>query len=405
MNKTIWVINQFAGNPESGWGERHFYFAKYWQEKGYDVTIISGSFNHMFRKTIEVDGLCKIETYNGIRFCWVNTPKYDPKSVKRFLSMLVFAWRVLSVHKYLKQTPDDIIVSSMPIFPVLTGHYLKRKFKSRKFLFEIRDIWPLSLIELANVSKYHPLALFIGWFEKFGYRKADTVVSLLPNAREHIETVAGRPVNFEYIPNGIDPDQLKDVSLPDEILKLLPTNASMVIGYAGTLGKANALEFFIEAARKVSTTHPDIHYVLVGDGYLKEELIKASEGCSQIHFLPKIKKDQVQNMLSHFDVCFVGRNDTPLYKHGISANKYFDYMLAGKPILDSINYIKDPVELCHCGIIVQPDSTPAIEEGILQFYQMTPEERQEMGAKGRIYVLKEHSIKFLADKYIAAINR
>ncbi|MGE7773626.1 glycosyltransferase family 4 protein [Chitinophaga sp. NPDC101104] len=404
MNKKIWVINQFAGTPESGWGERHFYFAKYWQEKGYDVTIISGSFNHMFRKTIEVEGLCKIETYNGIRFCWVNTPKYDPKSVKRFFAMLVFAWRVLFLKKHLHQTPDDIIVSSMPIFPVLTGYFLKKKYKSRKLLFEIRDIWPLSLIELANVSKYHPLALFIGWFEKFGYRKSDIVVSLLPNAREHIENVAKRPVNFEYIPNGIDPDQLKDEVLPDEIAALLPQNAGMIIGYTGTLGKANALEYFVEAARNVAATHPDIHYVLVGDGYLKEELMKASEGCPQIHFLPKIKKDQVQNMLGRFDVCFVGRNDTPLYKHGISANKYFDYMLAGKPILDSINYIKDPVELCHCGIIVKPDSTRAIEEGILLFHGMTREERKKMGEKGRDYVLKEHSIKILAEKYVEAIN-
>jgi len=404
MGKNILVINQFAGTPESGWGERHYYFAKYWKEQGYDVTIVSGSFNHMFKKTVDVKGFCKTEFYNGVRFCWIKTPVYDPKSVKRFLSMLVFAWRVLFSKKYLENKPDYIIVSSMPIFPILSGYFLKKRFKSNKLLFEIRDIWPLSLIELAKVSKYHPLALFIGWFEKFGYRNADVTVSLLPNAREHIEEVAKRVVKFEYIPNGIDPDQLKNESLDQQTLSLLPTDAKLTIGYAGTLGLANSLEFFIAAAKNVTKQHPDIHYVLVGDGYLKDTLKKDSEGCTQIHFLPKIKKDQVQNILKHFDVCFVGRSGTPLYKHGISANKYFDYMLAGKPILDSINLIKDPVELCGCGIIVQPDSVEAIEKGILSFYNMSATERAIMGEKGHEYVLINHSIKFLSQKYLSVIN-
>lgn len=403
MAKNILVINQFAGTPESGWGERHYYFAKYWKEQGYDVTIVSGSFNHMFKKTVEVQGYCKTESYNGVKFCWIKTPAYDPKSVKRFFSMLIFAWRVLFIKKVLDNRPDYIVVSSMPIFPVLSGYYLKKKFKSSKLLFEIRDIWPLSLIELAKVSKYHPLALFIGWFEKFGYRNADVTVSLLPNARGHFEEVAGRKVNFAYIPNGIDPTQLKDEVLDAVITDMLP-NAKFVIGYAGTLGQANALEFFVEAAKNLSSSYPDIHYVLVGDGYLKEQLQRSSDGCPQVHFLPKIKKDQVQNMLKHFDICFVGRNDTPLYKHGISANKYFDYMLAAKPILDSNNYIKDPVELSGCGIIVIPDSTSAIEEGIIKFYNMSNPAREEMGQKGKAYVLHEHSIRTLALNYLDVMS-
>ena len=40
MGKTIWVINYFAGTPESGWGERHFYFSKYWIKQGYKIIWI-----------------------------------------------------------------------------------------------------------------------------------------------------------------------------------------------------------------------------------------------------------------------------------------------------------------------------------------------------------------------------
>lgn len=394
-DKVVWVINQFAGTPESGWGERHFYFSKYWIKQGYKVRIISGSFNHMFKKIPEVKGLYKHEVYDYVDFYWVKTPKYDPRSIKRFFSMLLFMCRILSLPIKELGKPDTIIVSSMPIFPIYTGIRLKNRF-GLKLLFEIRDIWPLTLQLLGNKSACHPAVRFIGWFEKIGYRKSDHVVSLLPNAQEHIEEVAGKKVDFHYIPNGIDPDLLNYEPLDEELKNQIPKD-KFIVGYAGTLGLANALEFLVEASNMLKD-HKDIYFVIVGDGYLKEELINSVNG-TNILFLSKIPKNQVQDLLTHFDVCFVGRNDTSLFKHGVSANKYFDYMLAGKPILDSNNFIKDPVELSGCGIIVKPDSAKSIVDGIICLLNMNSDERREMGEKGKQYVLKHHSIEILANQY------
>jgi len=161
---------------------------------------------------------------------------------------------------------------------------------------------------------------------------------------------------------------------------------------------ANALEYLMDAAEILKEDHR-FHFVIVGDGYLKTSLSEKSKDWGNVSFFDKIKKNQVQDLLTHFDTCFVGRNDTPLFKHGVSANKYFDYMLAEKPILDSNNFIKDPVELSGCGIIVKPDNAQAIVDGILNIYAMTEEERKEMGMKGSQYVLHNHSMQHLALSY------
>ncbi len=397
MNKIIWVINQFAGTPESGWGERHYYFSQYWKNAGYDVKIISGSYNHMFKKTVDVSGLYKHEVFNGIDFYWIKTPKYNPKSFKRFYSMIIFMIKVLFLPSKVIGKPSDIIVSSMPIFPILSGVLLKRKHNAKLF-FEIRDIWPLTLQLLGNKSANHPAVKFIGWFEKFGYRKSNTIVSLLPNAREHIEIVAKKEINFEYIPNGIDEGQLENENLEQEIINKIPKE-KFIIGYAGTIGLANALEYLIDATIDLQNKK-NIFFVIVGDGYLKSELVEKTKNNNNILFFSKINKNQVQHMLSFFDVCFVGRNDTPLFKHGVSANKYFDYMLAKKPILDSNNYIKDPVELSGGGIIVKPESAEAIKEGILKLHNMSSDERNIIGIKGYNYVKEYHNIEYLSKKYI-----
>ena len=294
--------------------------------------------------------------------------------------MIVFAFKILSLSPTLLGQPSVILVSSMPIFPILSGWYLKKKLNVKKLFFEIRDLWPLTPMYLNGYSKWHPMIVVMRWIERLGYRKSDAIVSLLPNAYKYIDPISKDPSKFHWIPNGIDASLLKSESLSTECMKLLP-KGKFVIGYTGTMGMANALEYFIEAAMLLKE-NTALHFVLVGDGYLKEGLQQKVSSQSNVTFIGKINKNQVQDMLANFDVCFVGRNDTPLFSYGVSSNKFFDYMLAKKPVLSSSNKIKDPVELSGGGYVVKPESPEAIRDAIIHLYEMPIEERDELGTKG-----------------------
>ncbi|MFY0604301.1 MAG: glycosyltransferase family 4 protein [Flavobacteriaceae bacterium] len=403
MKKTIWVINMTAGKPDSGWGERHFYFSKFWKES-YDVKIISGSYNHLFHNQPLTNNrwFTLEEVEEGISFCWVKIPKYDGASVLKLWSMIVFAFKVLFLKSKLLQRPDIIIVSSMPIFPIISGWYLKKKYKARKLFFEIRDLWPLTPMYLKGYSKWHPIVILMKWVEKFGYRKADKIISLLPNAHRYINKISNDETKFHWIPNGIDENLLIHEKLPLEVIEQIPKN-KFIIGYTGTMGMANALEYLIEASIELKV-NTEIHFVLVGDGYLKKELQKRVHSNTNITFISKINKNQVQQMLSYFDVCFVGRNNTPLFDYGVSSNKFFDYMLAKKPIISSSNKIKDPVELSSCGLVVKPESAVAIVNAIQKLYKLDSKERERLGLKGYTYVKQNHNFKRLSDLYIELFN-
>ncbi len=399
-NKTIWVLNMTAGKPDSGWGERHYYFSKFWIKKGYDVKIVSGSYNHLFHNQPSVENkkftIERVE--EGITFCWVKIPKYDGGSIFKLWSMLVFTFRILSLSTKQLGSPEIILVSSMPIFPILSGWYLKKKHKAKKLLFEIRDLWPLTPMYLKGYSKWHPMVLLMAWVEKFGYRKADKIVSLLPNAHTYINKISKDRSKFYWIPNGIDETLLINENLPENVVDQLPRN-KFIIGYTGTMGMANALEYLIEASILLKE-NKNIHFVFVGDGYLKETLQNQVKNTNNVTFISKINKNQVQNMLSFFDVCFVGRNKTPLFDYGVSSNKFFDYMLAKKPVISSSNKIKDPVELSGCGFVVDAESGQAIVDGILKLYNMPLDRRKELGVKGYDYVKKHHNFEYLSSQYI-----
>ena len=398
--KVIWVINQTAGKPDSGWGERHFYFANYWVQKGYKVKIISGSYNHLFKKQIETTS--QLFTYEtiapNIDFCWVKTPKYYDGGWRKFWSNFIFMCKLLFLTAEKLGKPTVILVSSMPIFPIINGYLLKKKYKANKLLIEIRDLWPLTPIYLKGYSTKHPLVKIVGWFEKFAYQKSDAIVSLLPNAHTYINSISKDASKFNWIPNGIDERLLQSEELPIEISEEIPKN-KFVIGYTGTMGMANALEYFVEASILMKNNSL-VHFVLVGDGYLKEALQLQTKLNTNISFISKVNKNQVQQVLKLFDVCFIGRNDTPLFDYGVSSNKYFDYMLAGKPVLESSNCIDSPAQLSGCGITVQPENGQAIADGILKFQKMTVDELKNFGEKGCSYVKKYHNFEYLSEKYL-----
>lgn len=396
MSKNIWVINQFAGNLESGWGERHYFLSKRWLKDGYNVNIISSPHNHMFTMKHKTDGQFTMRNYDGTNFCWVKCPNYNPKSVMRFIIMFIFTIKVLFVPKKKLGKPDIIIVSSMPIFPIISGYLLKKMYGAETLIFEVRDLWPLSLIYLKDISAWHPLALFIGWFEKFGYRRSDKIVSVLPNSAPYIDNISKDKNKLLLVPNGVAGElQMKKKSLEDTFFDALK-DTDFVVGYTGTMGLINALNPLLDAFKDIDK---NIKIVLVGRGYLKEKFEEEYAEYSNIIFLPAVAKHQIQAVLNRFDVCANSWHDLPLYQHGVSANKYFDYMLSGKPVLSASNFPMHPIQLANCGIMVKPNSPKAIKEGVLKLYNMTSQERKELGARGKAYVLKYHTYDYLAGLY------
>ena len=140
---------------------------------------------------------------------------------------------------------------------------------------------------------------------------------------------------FEYIPNGIDLIQMKNkVPLDKGFDDVIPKN-SFVIGYAGTVGVANALEFVIKAMNQIK--NKNIVLLIVGEGGEKASLQKEAVENDNIIFVPSVSKSQVQSVISLFDVCYIGWRAKSLYEFGISPNKLFDYMYSSKPILHSTN--------------------------------------------------------------------
>ncbi len=400
MDKNIFIINQYACAPKykAGVGERHFYLAKFFNRYQYNTTIVSSSYNHLINEYPQTSGVITDEMIDGVRFKWVKIKPYPKESAfGRVRSWFEFLVKLFFIHHSGQNPPHIVIVSTMSLFPLLYGCFLKLRYKA-KLIHEVRDIWPLTAIELGGYSKYHPLLLLMAWVEKIGFKKSDAVVSVLAGYPEYLKNRFGKSHKlFRWIPNGIDETSTLE-AIPEVISSQIPDDKFIVI-YTGSIGKANAMQYFVEAAIQL-VEESSIHFLVVGEGEEKTKLMSLCKQAENITFLGKVDKPIVLSLIAKSDLCYIGWNNRNLYSYGVSANKYNDYMLMKKPILSSINSQFDPVSIANCGLVVKAEDVEDIVDGIRKLFHTSEQERMELGANGYAYLKNNNLMDVLSKKYV-----
>ncbi len=400
-NKHITIINQYIGSPYYGMEYRHYYLAKNLMAQGYTVTLVSGSYSHLFSSPPQVTESVLKEKIDGIEYLWIKVPEYkSSKSIGRIWNMLYFAWKL----HFLKDIePSHIIVSSPSLFPVKVGAKLAKKFHT-KFLFEVRDIWPQTLVELSSLSFFNPLIKLMEHYEKFAYKNADKVISLLPNAKEHFEDNGMQKDKFVYLPNGIEIEEQESAPLSLEIKEKIPTN-KFVIGYSGTIGIANNLDYLLDVAEMLKD-NDEIHFMLLGNGGEKKRLQQRVQklALKNVTFLDAVSREFVAGFLQEIDVAFISLLPEKLFRFGVSPNKVFDYMYAKKPILWAIEAGNNLVEDAKCGVSAPLNDIVLLKESILKLKGLRKEALEELGQNGYNFVHTYHGYNMLAKKLIEIIE-
>lgn len=396
MPKHIWIINEYAGSPYYGMEFRHYYLARELTKLGYKVTIISSSYSHLFKEFPKPGK----ENIDGIDYLWLKTLNYgNAHSKKRVLKWFIFSFKLFELPFKLTK-PDVIIVSPMATTSVYPAWLLAKYYKA-KFIFEVKDIWPQTLVEIGGYSPKHIFIKFLKKLEIFALKKSDLIISNLINYQQYL---IDNNINKQsyWISNGVDLDELQQIEpLDDKIRTQIPNN-KFIIGYTGTIGAANAIDTFLEAHKYID--NDDIIFVIVGDGQEKPKLINYYKN-DKIIFIDSIPKKQIQSLLRLFDVCYIGWRNINIYKYGISANKIFDYMYSGKPILHSYNGENDLVKIANCGITVPAEDPKAIARGIIELYNMSAELRNKLGNNGKNYVINNFSYQKLANELVNIISK
>jgi glycosyltransferase involved in cell wall biosynthesis len=408
----ILYINHYAGAPAYGMEYRPYYLAREWVRAGHKVRMLAGSYSHVRARQPMRPGCAGqaqwLEQVDGIEYVWYRTPPYTGNGLGRLRNIAVFlgraAWHARrTVREF---APQLVIASSTYPMDIWVARYMARRAPAR-LVFEVHDLWPASPIELSGMSPWHPFILICQKAEDDAYRDADVVISMLPNVAEHMAAHGLDARKLHIVPNGVCPEEWVEAPEPlsADIAAHLAAERALgrcLVVYAGSHGEPNALDVLLDASRLMSGSA--MSFVLVGDGHERPRLVRrvAEEGLHNVAMFPPVPKAQIPSLLAAADIAYIGWKRQPLYRFGIAPNKLMDYMMAGIPILHSVEAGNDPVAEARCGLTVAPESPEAVADGLRRLAALEPTQRRAMGSMGRPFVLEHHAYPRLARRFVEA---
>ncbi len=402
---TLWIVNHYADAPDRANGTRHYDFARRLVERGFDVTIFASSFSHVTgaEERLRPGQLYRSELFDGVRFIWLRTMRYRGNGVRRQINMLSFVATLLVVQTRFR-APDAIIGSTVHPFAALGG-WVVSKLRRATFMFEVRDLWPQTLVDLGAMRVGSPGERLLRMLEAFLVRRATVVITLLPGMRDYL-LERGLPAgHVRYIPNGVDLKIFDEASASDApelaeffaAVQRMRAEGRVVLAYVGAMGRVNAVGTIVTAAAIAEARSPgSVGVLLVGDGPERPRLERQVATADGVEIIRPVPKRLVPTILRAIDAGIVHTASSPIYRYGMSFNKLFEYLAAARPVVFACESAYDPVAMAGCGISLPPMDPDRLADAFLQIAAAGLEERSRMGRAGRDYVSREHDIEQLA---------
>ncbi|QTP55164.1 glycosyltransferase family 4 protein [Billgrantia sulfidoxydans] len=406
----VWILNHYAKHPDAAGGARHFQLARHLPAHGWHATLIASSVDHPSgEQRLEKGEPWRLETIDGVNFLWLRTSSYRGNGGGRMKNMLEYAWQAMRPTRLAElERPDLIVGSSVHPFAALAGWWLARRHRV-PFVFEVRDLWPQTLIDMGRLREGAALTRAMRRLETFLYRRARRVLTLLPRAVDYIAPLGVPEERVVWLSNGVDLAAFPEPDAPAP----RPPEMPLSLMYFGSHGEANGLADLLEAMAIVKVDsragEVPVQLRLIGDGPGKRELMRQASGLGLdgrwVRFEPPVPKREIPALASEADAFVITVRDLPrLYRFGISMNKLFDYMAAARPVIIASAAVNDPVAEAGAGITVPPEDPLALAEAIKRLAALPPDERARMGRAGRAHVEAVYDYRILAERLAGIMN-
>ncbi len=369
----VLYFHQHFSTPSGSTGVRSYKMARALIDRGCDVTMVCGNYmggtsglKTSFRRGVRsgvVDGIHVIET----QIQYSNSQSFLSRVIS-FLRYMIFG-----IYIVLTQRADIVVCSSTPLTVGWVG-VIGKIFRRRKFVFEVRDLWPEFPIQMGIISNPVLIVAMRG-MERIIHRHADVGIALSEGMATAMRGLCRPACPISVVPNGSDLDLARECSMrkrPDGV-----SDTDLMAVYSGTFGVANGLDAIIDAAEILHRSGVEnIKFVLIGQGGQKAHLLHrvGAARLSNVIFLDPMEKRSLFGMLKTADVGLQILKDIPAFYDATSPNKFFDYLSCGLPVL--VNYpgwVASLLDEYECGLAVSPNDPEMLASRLAGFVSGSPE--------------------------------
>ena len=373
-------------NGEKGYS-RFRYIGDFLSDAGYQVDLITTTFQHWEKAQRDVEAISKEEYKFRLKFI------YEPGYKKNIDLRRIASHRIAAknLKKLLEKEGDyDLIYCEIPPNDVALAAAQYAHDKGIPFVPDVNDLWPEAMrmvVDIPVVSDilFYPLK-----------RDAEKVYSLVSGIIGTSDEYRDRPLKNQkldvprktvYVGNEIAEFDKGVSRYGSEILK---EEGEFWVTYAGTIGTSYDIRTMVLAGKELLDRKMDnIKIKILGNGPLKEELEKLAknQGCRNVEFLGYVSYPEMAAWLAKSDILvnsFVKKAPQSI------VTKIGDYLAAGKPMINTCMSpeFRMKVEKDGFGINILPEDPRILADAVTDLYK-DPEGRNRMGKRAREIAMEQ----------------
>ena len=323
---------------------------------------------------------------------------------------LQFFLRILSASRDGVARPDVVIGTSPQLLVGLSAWWIAR-LKRVPFVFEVRDLWPESLVAVGLGDSDSLLHRVLGRIAGFLYRHCDHIVVVTPAFKDHlVRHWMINPEKISLVENGVETDLFRPPNNANDSANLkraeLGADQKFLVCYVGTLGWAHGLDTLIEAAAQLQVQEPRVQFLLVGEGADKARIqeLARQRNLTNVTFLDQQPRERIPEFICASDACLVLLRKTDVFKTVIPT-KMLEFMSCARPLILGVDgQARSIMETAHAGIYIEPENPGALVDAILQL-SADRALGERLGRNGRNYIVENFSRRKTADVYLEALNQ
>lgn len=403
--KILYVSQYFP--PEMGAPSARVHeLSREWARMGHSVTVLTGFPNHPLGIKAPEDRfkLTRREKIDGIdvvrSYVYAAANKGTARRMMSYASFMCSA----SVTGLLRAGRPDVVIATSPQLLCGCAGYALAKAMRAPFIFEVRDLWPETILAI-DAMEENSVVKGLRSLAKFLYEHSDLIVTVGEGYAKSINELYNITLDkMRVVHNGIDPGLFVPGPKNNDVRREYGWGDRFVLLYIGTLGMCHGLGSALAAAKELAD-YKDMLFAFVGEGAEKDDLKRMASGMGlgNVQFIDQQPKSRVPLFYSGCDLGVVTLRDSPRFQE-VLPSKIFEYLGMERPVVLAVGgEARKLIEESKAGVYVPPEDVSSMTDAIIRFYN-DRKSIEDMGKKGRDFVLERFTRAALAKRYIEVLN-
>jgi glycosyltransferase involved in cell wall biosynthesis len=233
------------------------------------------------------------------------------------------------------------------------------------------------------------------------------VVSLELKRKLIRDGVEGEKVIINF--NGADPEIFNPGVPKKDLRSVYGIDKNIIVGFAGMFGQWHGVETLVSCIKDVVLKNRETHFILIGDGILRDKLEKIAENDGTLQFVTFTGIIAKKEMPCYLNACDIlvspHRNMADGQRFFGSPIKLFEYMAMGKPIVASkVGQLEEIFVNERNALLVPADDAEKLADAILRLAS-DKSLRERLGGQARIDLINNYTWGHNAKRVIEAYKK